>query len=68
MSEIYIKNKSREFGIPVVDEYAVSDPPKPDELAVIQYPVVIKPVDGTGNKGLSICNIEKELITGGRKQ
>ena len=61
------KKKCRELGIPVVDEYTVSDPPKPDELAVIKYPVVVKPVDGTGNKGLSICNNEKEFIAGYRR-
>lgn len=58
------KKKCREFGIPVVDEYTVSDPPQPDELTAVEYPVVVKPVDGTGNKGLSICNNEKELIAG----
>ena len=48
------KKKCREIGIPVVEEYSVSDPPLPEELAVIEYPVVVKPVDGTGNKGLSV--------------
>ena len=61
------KKKCREFGIPVVDEYIVSDPPGAKELAAIEYPVVVKPVDGTGNKGLSICNNEKELIAGCRR-
>ena len=61
------KKKCRELGIPVVDEYTVSDPPQPDELTAIKYPVVVKPVDGTGNKGLSICNNEKELIAGHRR-
>ena len=33
----------------------------------LEYPVVVKPVDGTGNKGLSICNNENELIAGCKK-
>ena len=61
------KKKCREFGIPVVNEYTVSDSPRQEELAAIEYPVVVKPVDGTGNKGLSICNNEKELIAGCRR-
>lgn len=61
------KKKCRELGIPVVDEYTVSDPPQPDELSAIEYPVVVKPVDGTGNKGLSICNNQAELFAGCRK-
>lgn len=61
------KNKCKEIGIPIVDEYTVSDPPLPEEVSVIEYPVVVKPVDGTGNKGLSICNSEEELIAGCQK-
>lgn len=61
------KRKCREIGIPVVEEFAVSNPPLPKELGKIEYPVVVKPVDGTGNKGLSICYTEEELILGCRK-
>lgn len=61
------KNKCREVGIPIVDEYEVSDPPLEQELVGVEYPVVVKPVDGTGNKGLSICYNKEELITGCEK-
>lgn len=61
------KKKCREIGIPIVDEYIVSNPPLPEELIAIEYPVVVKPVDGTGNKGLSICNNKNELIAGCKK-
>lgn len=61
------KAKCREVGIPVVEEYTLSDPPKEQELAGIEYPVVVKPVDGTGNKGLSICYNDAELIKGCEK-
>ena len=56
------KEKCREIGIPVVDDYEISDPPAAEELIGIEYPVVVKPVDGSGNKGLSICFNEEELI------
>ena len=61
------KQKCREIGVPVVEEYEVSDPPVAEELVGIEYPVVVKPVDGSGNKGLSICYNEEELIKGCEK-
>ena len=61
------KSKCKEFGIPVVEEYHISAPPQRQELSVIKYPVVVKPIDGTGNKGLSICYNEDELIVGCQK-
>lgn len=61
------KNKCKEFGIPVVDEYPFSDPPTVQELQAINYPVIVKPTDGAGNSGLSICRNEEELLTGAEK-
>lgn len=61
------KKKCREIGVPVVEEYTVSDPPRPEEMAGIEYPVVVKPVDGTGNKGISICHNDSELVVGCEK-
>lgn len=61
------KEKCREIGLPVVEEYELSDPPAEEELRGIEYPVVVKPVDGTGNKGVSICYSEEELIRGCEK-
>lgn len=58
------KEKCKEIGIPVVEEYTLSEPPSAEELNRIEYPVVVKPVDGTGNKGLSICRNREELIEG----
>ena len=61
------KKKCREAGILVVEEYRLSDSPQEQELNGIEYPVVVKPVDGTGNKGLSICHNDEELIAGCEK-
>ena len=61
------KRKCREIGIPTVEEYVLSDPPQKEEMEGIQYPVVVKPTDGTGNKGLSICSNDEELTEGCRK-
>ena len=55
------KNLCREFNVPVVPEYQVSAEMYPEELAIIKYPVVVKPVDACSSKGLSICSDEAQL-------
>lgn len=41
--------------IPVAKKYSV------DNLTDIQYPVIVKPVDGSGSRGFHICNDLSEL-------
>lgn len=61
------KRKCKEMGIPVVPEYPIPTPGDESSWERIEYPVVVKPVDGTGNAGLSICRNREELETGIRK-
>lgn len=44
----------RQFGVPTIPEY------NPDE-SDIQFPVLVKPVDSSGSRGISICHNRKEL-------
>lgn len=55
------KNLCREFGVPVVPEYRVTAEMLPEDLALIDYPVVVKPTDSYSSRGLSICSNEAEL-------
>ncbi len=55
------KKKCMEKGIPVVPEYPLPAPDDEAAWARIVYPVVVKPVDGSGNAGLSICRNSEEL-------
>ena len=59
------KNKCIEKGIPVIPEYPIPDNEAAWEQII--YPVVVKPINGTGNAGLSICHNRKELEEGIRK-
>ena len=52
----------RRCGAPVAEDYTVSDTPRPEELAQIRYPVVVKPSDKSGNRGMSYCDNEDELL------
>ena len=51
-----------EVGAPVPQGFFVSDRFVEEELCGIQYPVVVKPSDKSGNRGMSYCNNRKELI------
>ena len=49
------------FGVPVVPDFNITAEMKPEDLARIKYPVVVKPTDACSSKGLSICSNEEEL-------
>ncbi len=44
----------RRFGVPTIPEYSLND----DD---IQYPVLVKPVDNSGSRGITICHNRVEL-------
>ena len=44
----------RQFGVPTIPEYNIND----DN---IQYPVLVKPVDSSGSRGITICHNHQEL-------
>ena len=52
--KIAFKNKCREYGIPVVRDYTPEDE--------IPYPVLVKPADSSGSKGISVCRNREELL------
>ena len=53
------KNVCRKYNVPVIKEYENTE-----NLKNVQFPVLIKPVDSSGSKGISICNDENELLIG----
>lgn len=48
----------RQYGVPTVEGYPVDD----IENAQIKYPVLVKPVDGSGSRGVSVCQNKEELL------
>ena len=44
----------RRFGVPTIPEYGIHDED-------IQYPVLVKPVDNSGSRGITICHDRQEL-------
>ena len=45
----------RHFGVPTIPEYSIDD-------ENIKYPVLVKPVDNSGSRGISICHNRQELL------
>ena len=60
------KKVCRECGVPVAKDYCLSDSLTEEELRKVEYPVVVKPVDLSGNEGISYCHNQEELIAGYR--
>lgn len=58
------KRICKSVGAPVAMDYALSDALTKEELDKVCYPVVVKPVDKSGNRGMSYCSTQDELIAG----
>lgn len=60
------KEVCKKNGVPVAQDYDLSPEPTAEELKRVKYPVVVKPVDKSGNRGISFCYTEGELVEGYR--
>ena len=58
------KDVCRQYGVPVVPEYDVTGQNGSEN---VEFPVVVKPVDGCSSKGISICRNKQELDDGVQK-
>lgn len=54
----FFKEMCTTVGIPVPDSYDATDE---ESLASIKYPVIVKPRDGSGGRGITICHERSEL-------
>ena len=48
------KSLCRQFGVPTIEEFSIGD-------EHIKYPVLVKPVDSSGSRGITICHNYQEL-------
>ena len=56
------KQLCRECGVPTPEEYRLDIDLKREDLDRIQYPVLVKPADESGSRGIRRCDNERELI------
>lgn len=55
------KQMCRENDIPVPHDYCIEDFMNEDRYADVRYPVIVKPADNGGRKGITICHNRFEL-------
>lgn len=55
------KRECLKYGVPTMREYPLSIELKEEDLQRIQYPVMVKPADGSGSRGVKRCNSEEDL-------
>ena len=55
------KQYCRQYGVDCTPEYAVTDESPRQELEALDYPVIVKPVDGCSSKGISVCRSADEV-------
>lgn len=55
------KKLARQYGVPVTNEYKVTEEFLREDLDKIKYPVIVKPVDSSGARGMNACYNEDEL-------
>lgn len=48
--------------VPVAKDYFISTNPTEEELESIEFPVVVKAIDQSANRGMSYCNKKDEII------
>ncbi len=56
------KRVCKKLGAPVATDYEVTDALTDEEIEKIKFPVVVKPVDLSGNRGITYCHNKEELI------
>ncbi len=61
------KEKCRKYGVPTAKQYFVSDIPTDEEIDNIDFPVVVKPIDASANRGFSYCYNKQQFIKGYEK-
>ncbi|MBQ3431215.1 MAG: ATP-grasp domain-containing protein [Clostridia bacterium] len=56
------KQMCRDSGVPCVPEYHVTQEFLKEDLETIKYPVIVKPVDSSSSRGITVVQSKEELI------
>ena len=61
-NKVLFKELCEKCDIPTPHNYKLSIPPKDEEVDSIEFPVIVKPSDSGGRKGITVC-YDKEQLT-----
>lgn len=56
------KKLCRDNYVPIAKDYYVSKNPTEEELNTIQFPVIVKAVDQSANRGMSYCYYKEDIV------
>lgn len=62
-NKVEFKNTCNEYGVPVPQTYLVGNSIDDQVLYTINYPVFVKPLDGSGSRGAGVCYNQEELLS-----
>lgn len=57
------KGLCKKYGVPLPVEYCHELPLSPMEASQIKYPVIVKPSDNGGRKGITVCQSSEQLLS-----
>lgn len=58
------KDACKQYGIPIPEDFSYTYPLTEAEIRAVRYPVIVKPADYGGRKGISVCMDREELEKG----
>lgn len=61
-NKVKFKQLCREFDIPVVEECSINYPFTREDLKTIEFPLLVKPIDNSGGRGIFICENADDLV------
>lgn len=61
-NKVLFKEICEKYGIPTPHNYKLSIPLNDEQLASVQFPVIVKPSDSGGRKGITVCYNKEQLI------
>lgn len=56
------KKECLKYGVPTIPEYTLDIELRREDLDKIEYPVLVKPADESGSRGIRRCDNEQELV------
>lgn len=57
------KKLMREYDVPTIPEYTVDLERFEESVASVAFPVIVKPADGSGSRGITVCKNRDELYS-----
>ena len=58
----HFRGLCEEYGVPCPHTFFVGENPSSENIQKIEYPVIVKPVDGSASIGITICRDESNLL------